>query len=228
MLSQRKIIYNLCCRSGKINLPELKDPPTYLAKLLKYDGDARSKRFLRQIRSYNSLFAFTSLGASVDKSINNGSAPCVFKINGVVHHRIGGLLPQRGAPPKFAQLYIYDTENEIKNRMDIFEKDKPSDEPDPKIVAGLTSMLDEHNELVKAFRFARDRLQAHGDHKVALRLLGCDSRDEIQYNLPTSGEIAGIVVGDYSNSQYTYDVMVQSTDARLRRVSALHPCYMAL
>lgn len=112
--------------------------------------------------------------------------------------------------------------------MDIFEKDKPSDEPDPKIVAGLTSMLDEHNELVKAFRFARDRLQAHGDHKVALRLLGCDSRDEIQYNLPTSGEIAGIVVGDYSNSQYTYDVMVQSTDARLRRVSALHPCYTAL
>lgn len=209
-------------------MPELKGPPPFLARLLKFDGDARSKRFLRQIRSYNSLFAFTSLGANVDKSINNGSAPCVFKINGVVHHRIGGLLPQRGAPPKFAQLYIYDTENEIKNRMNIFEKDSSSDEPDPNIVAGLTSMLDEHNDLVKAFRFARQRLEDHGDQKIALRLLGCDSRDEIQYNLPTSGEIAGIVVGDYSSGEYTYDVMVQSTDSRLRRVSALHPCYMAL
>lgn len=221
-------MYNLCCRGGKISLPELKHPPSLLAELLKFDGGVRSKRFLRQIRSYNSLFAFTSLGANIDKTINNGTAPCVFKINGVVHHRIGGLLPQQGAPPKFAQLYIYDTENETANRMNIFERDNLSDEPDPEIVRDLGSMLDEHNDLVKAFRFARDRLKDHGDQKVALRLLGCDSRDEIQYNLPTSGEIAGIVVGDYSAGQYTYDVMVQSSNARLRRVSALHPSYMAL
>ena len=58
-LAKRKIVYNLCCRGGKINLKPYKKPPTPLADLLKFDGDARSKRFLKQIRSYNSLFAFT-------------------------------------------------------------------------------------------------------------------------------------------------------------------------
>jgi hypothetical protein len=83
-----------------------KKPPEPLCTLLQFDGDARSKRFLRQIRSYNSLFAFTSLGAAVDRTINSGNAPYVFKINGVVHHRIGTLLPHQGTRPRFAQLYI--------------------------------------------------------------------------------------------------------------------------
>lgn len=227
-VSQRRIVYNLCCRGGKISLPELKYPPDMLAKLLKFDGDAQSKRFLRQIRSYNSLFAFTSLGADVEKSINNGTAPYVFKINGVVHHRIGSLLPQCGAKPKFAQLYIYDTENETANRINIFDRENSNDEPDPSIVTGLGAMLDQHNDLVKSFRYARDRLNEHGNEQIALRLLGCNAKDEVQYNLPTSGEIAGIIVGDSSNDAYTYDVVVQSSDNRLRQVSALHPSYMAL
>lgn len=105
-ISKRKIVYNLCCKSGKIQLPKLCKPPEPLATLLKFNGDARSKRFLRKIRSYNSMFAFTSMGAAVDKSINTGNSPYVFKINGVVHHRIGTLLPSHGKQPKFAQLYI--------------------------------------------------------------------------------------------------------------------------
>lgn len=98
-------------------------PPDILANLLRFDGDTRSKRFLKQIRSYNSLFAFTSLGATVDRTINNGTSPYVFKINGVVHHRIGTLLPHHGTRPKFAQLYIYDTDHEPQNGLDIFEGD---------------------------------------------------------------------------------------------------------
>jgi hypothetical protein len=30
---------------------------------------------------------------------------------------MGSMLPPPGEPPKFAQLYIYDTENEVANRM---------------------------------------------------------------------------------------------------------------
>jgi hypothetical protein len=123
---RREIVYNLCCRSNKISLEHYKRPPAPLADLIRFDGDARSKRFLRQIRSYNSLFAFTSLGASVDKTINNGSAPYVFKINGVVHHRIGSLVPNRGSKPKFAQLYIHDTQHEVQNCLGLFESDGDS------------------------------------------------------------------------------------------------------
>jgi hypothetical protein len=88
-----KIVYNLCCKGGKINLKTYKKSPEPLCKLLRFDGDAQAKQFLRQIRSYNCLFAFTSLGAAVDRTINNGTSPYVFKINGIVHYRIGTLLP---------------------------------------------------------------------------------------------------------------------------------------
>jgi hypothetical protein len=71
-----------------VNLKPFECPPPLLADLLKFDGGTRSRRFLRLIRSYNSLFAFTSFGAAIDKTINNDTAPYVFKINGVVHHRI--------------------------------------------------------------------------------------------------------------------------------------------
>jgi hypothetical protein len=122
---------------------------------------------LRQIRSYNSLFAFTSLGANIDKTINNGSAPYVFKINGVMHHRIGTLLPRRGIRSKFAQLYIYDTEHEAQNRPGIFEiDDRVADQPEPDIVLSLLGTLNEHNQLFKAFRYARDRLAQKGDQKI--------------------------------------------------------------
>ena len=228
-VSKRKIVYNLCCRSGKIQLPKLAHPPEPLATLLKFNGDARSKRFLRQIRSYNSMFAFTSMGASIDRTINTGNAPYVFKINGVVHHRIGSLLPSRGKQPKFAQLYIYDPENEVQNRMNIFENDSVgSEQADPAIVDALSKMLDSENKLVQTFRYARERLLEHGDQKLTLRLLGCNAKTEIQYNLPTSNEIAAIIVGDYSAAEYTYDILVHDNDVGLRRVSSLHPAYMSL
>lgn len=225
----RKIIYNLCCRGGKIEFKPHKKPPAPLAELLRFDGDARSKKFLRQIRSYNSLFAFTSLGASIDRMINNGTAPYVFKINGVVHHRIGTLLPRRGARPKFAQLYIYDTEHEQQNRLGVFDiDDNSADQPDPAIMESLLHMLNEHNQLVKAFRYARERLDHDGNEKITLRLLGCNTKDDVCYNLPSSGEVAAIIVGDYSADEYTYDVLIQDKESGLRRVSCLHPAYMSL
>jgi hypothetical protein len=228
-MTQRKIIYNLCCKGGKIRLETYKKPPEPLCTLLQFDGDARSKRFLRQIRSYNSLFAFTSLGAAVDRTINSGNAPYVFKINGVVHHRIGTLLPHQGTRPRFAQLYIYDTENEIQNRLNLFESDDNTRvQPDPDTALSLMNMLNENNQLVKAFRYARERIEEEPGKEVTLRLLGCNTRDDVRYNLPSSGEIAAVIIGDYSAAEYTYDVLVHDKKSGLKRVSYLHPCYMAL
>ena len=41
-------------------------------------------------------------------------------LNGQNFHKIGSLLPVEGRLPKFSQLYIYDTQNEISNRMTHF------------------------------------------------------------------------------------------------------------
>jgi len=78
--------------------------------------DAKSKFFVKHIRRYNSMFSFTSMGGKIDKSINRGNAPFIFRLHGQNFHSMGSLLPEDGCRPKFSQLYIYDTENETLNR----------------------------------------------------------------------------------------------------------------
>jgi hypothetical protein len=62
------------------------------------------------------------MGGNIDKNINKGEGPCVFLINGQVQHRIGSLLPSPNKIPKFTELYIFDTKNEIQNRIRALQK----------------------------------------------------------------------------------------------------------
>ena len=57
------------------------------------------------------------MGCNINKNINKGEGPYVFRINGQAHHRIASLLPSPNKIPKFAELFIFDTENEIQNRI---------------------------------------------------------------------------------------------------------------
>ena len=119
---------------------------------------------MRSIRKYNSIFCFTSLGAYVDNSINVGGAAYVLEMNGVVYHYIGPLLPPEGFPPRFAQLYMIDTSDEIDGRMNVFSRDDGGSlYPDPQVIAALFRMLDMHNHLVHKFRLARQSLCSPDD-----------------------------------------------------------------
>jgi len=77
----------------------------------------KSNHFRDNIRSYNSMFSFTSMGGKVDAFVNQTKGPRTFKLSGQNYHQISSLLPPEGSNPKFAQLYIYDIENEVQNRM---------------------------------------------------------------------------------------------------------------
>lgn len=110
---------SLCCMKGKITIPYMIQPPT-LIKNLFIGSDHRSNHFISNIRSYNNVFAFTSLGGKIEHGMNSGRGPPQFVISGQNYHRIGSLIPGDGNRPKFAQLYIYDTENEISNRLSHF------------------------------------------------------------------------------------------------------------
>jgi hypothetical protein len=108
--------FSLCCMEGRIEIAPFKRLPRQLYDLY-HKNDKKSKFFMENIRSFNSMFAFTSMGATIDKTKNDGNAPPVFVLNGENYHQIGSLLPKDGDQPKFAQLYIYDTDNELSNRM---------------------------------------------------------------------------------------------------------------
>lgn len=168
------------------------------------------------------------MGSNVDNNINVGG-PYVFRINGLVYHRIGSLLPPEEAIPNFAQLYIYDTENEVSNRIAALSSaDADESDLDLDIVHGLIEMLDECNPLVKQFRMARDLLQAHGNERAGIRIVGAEIGDSVQFNLPTSDELAGLIVGDFSLENYHRDVIVDSIPCGLQHTSPLHPAFMAL
>ncbi|OMO64423.1 hypothetical protein COLO4_32055 [Corchorus olitorius] len=102
---------------GLVRLPALRDPPPFLDDLFDHSKGGLHEHFRSNIRTYNSLIQFTSLGGKIDSSINDGSFPFIFRVNNQTHHRIGPLLPPQGRHPTFSQLYIYDTQNELANRM---------------------------------------------------------------------------------------------------------------
>ena len=104
---QKHIVYHSCCRGGRISLPKHRPFPPPLCDLIKFNGGPVANNFMKLIRQNNSMFSFTSLGVDIDKSINTGRGPYIFRINGVVHHRIGSLIPNEGNRPQSAQLYIY-------------------------------------------------------------------------------------------------------------------------
>jgi len=111
--------FSICCQKGKVQLPFLQEPPKLLLELLN-GQDSRSQHYLQNIKSYNSMFSFTSIGGNIHSSINDGYGPPQFILHGQNYHRIGSFLPDSGSSPKFAQLYIYDTQNEVSNRLSHF------------------------------------------------------------------------------------------------------------
>lgn len=58
------------------------------------------------------MFSMTSFGANVDENVNDNLGPYVFRVSGQISHKIGSLSPD----PRFLQLYLFDTENEVENR----------------------------------------------------------------------------------------------------------------
>lgn len=109
--------FSLCCTRGKIVLPVFpKEPPSLLWNLYT-NNHPKSKHFMENIRRYNTMFSFTSMGGKVDHKYNNGRGPYVYRLQGQNCHRMGGLVPVDANPPIFSQLYIYDTTNEVENRL---------------------------------------------------------------------------------------------------------------
>ncbi|KAL3616160.1 hypothetical protein CASFOL_039550, partial [Castilleja foliolosa] len=189
-------LYPTCCGNGKISLPQMKTPPPQLLELTSGNG-ARSKHFLQNMRAYNSMFAFTSMGGKIDRSVNTGNGPPVFKLYGQNYHLIGGLVPTEGEQPKFAQLYIYDTSNEVANRINSVRSSDNATNLQEDVVDELKAMLDQNNILVQWFRMAKEKISEVGNNNVSLKLIGRRSSQPTTYNLPDASEVAALIVGDF-------------------------------
>jgi len=90
------------------------------------------------------MFSMTSFGAQVDASINDGSSPYVFKVTGQVCHWLGSLCPPENESPRFLQMYVYDTQNEVSNRLRFFSGSDTGLSTD--VVSLIVDVLGETNE----------------------------------------------------------------------------------
>ncbi|XP_044348455.1 uncharacterized protein [Triticum aestivum] len=184
------------------------------------------------------MFAMTSMGAKVIESINDGRAPYVFKISGQVCHRIGSLMRPENHRPEYAQLYIYDTEHEVRNHINITASSRPSSSRSSSIrpsfnanhdiVQSLISMLNTHNPIVKLFRTARERLTADAPDQFFIRLYGKPDTHGDIYSAPVASEVVGLVVGDIGSTDVGRDIIIDNRSSGLQQINEKHCKFMAM
>jgi hypothetical protein len=172
---------------------------------------------------YDSMLAFTSLGANVDESVTRGTTPYSFRIQGELYHKLRSLCPVEGQRPQFAQLYIYDTENECQNRHVVM----PSF--DPTTLDRLLTMMYNINPYVEVFKMAKDMMATKGvPTDLKLRLITSRTKDARQYNVPTADEVITLMVGDGSEAIDKHDIIVAQQAGSFQPISELHVGYKAL
>ncbi|KAI5404584.1 hypothetical protein KIW84_051659 [Lathyrus oleraceus] len=107
---------DMCCKGGKVTISQVLAPDDILQLFL--DNSTEDRHFRQYIRSYNHVMSFTPLGVHVDESlVATGRGIYTFRAQGVIYHKIGGFHPNQDSRSHYLQLYIYDNDHELQNRM---------------------------------------------------------------------------------------------------------------
>ncbi|OAD66801.1 hypothetical protein PHYBLDRAFT_70206 [Phycomyces blakesleeanus NRRL 1555(-)] len=222
--SLRSPTFSMCCNKGKHVLPQIVLTPTGIAELLNY-RTRNGKKFLENIRSYNSTMSFTSLGAKIDTSVgNNINGAYNFRIHRTICHRIGSILPVTESDIthlKFAQIYIYDSAAQIDQRQ------YHSPQLERSVLEKIQPILMETNPFVHLFRTMDQISQEKGQSiDLTLRLVAEGPRDQRRYNAPTASEIAVLIM---NNEEGTSRDIVLHTRANFQQnINEYHRSYDAL
>ena len=196
--------FQMCCSNGKAILRPLGTIPTAISDLFR-GNSTEAKEFKQNIRSYNSALSFTSMNANLDRSVaNNISGAYAFRIHdGVQHLKSSSLVPSDDmssatAPhPKFAQIYIFDTDNKLRNRMNV----AGNSEVDQNTMATLQRVMHDINPFVSQFKTMKELAeeQPEGIQDVRMVFRSQGTPDPRRYNDPTASEIGVLIVGATDN-----------------------------
>ncbi|PWA99247.1 hypothetical protein CTI12_AA003570 [Artemisia annua] len=93
-------------------------------------------------------------------------------------------------------------------------------------IAVAIMVLDNHNELVKLFRTARDKMEDADVPSFKLKLFGVVGTK--QYDLPAGDSIGAIVFEGGPDVSTNYDVIIETRGGQPQRIDKLNPHYMAL
>ncbi|XLR40667.1 hypothetical protein S83_025327, partial [Arachis hypogaea] len=198
----------MCCNGGKVSLPRVNAPQELLEIFL--DPSAEGNHFRKHIRGYNHVFSFTSCGVHIDEQLAiTGHGIYTFRAQGSIYHSIGGFHPDQGTRPRFLQLYIYDTDHELQNRM------LKNTQLHKTLVFKLQQLLHRYNPFLHVFRQLAQRSDVH-ECSLVIRERPAN---QPQYSLPTASQVAAIIVDDDVETIIRgRDIKVQTHAGSLRRI----------
>lgn len=195
----------LCCKGGLVDILDIPAPPELLQ--LFTGQTTESRNFWQNIRAYNHAFSFTSMGVTFDESMSAfNQGIYTFRAHGAIYHKIGSLLPEYGTRPRYLQMFNYDTEHEMKNRL------IESLNLHLETIEKISNILDLINPFVQTFR----KLARHPYLHQCRLLIKEKPSIERQYSLPTASQVAAILVGadDYMEAN-DRDIVVEITGGTL-------------
>lgn len=168
---------SFCCMKGRTKLAT-QVVPEELYNLFTSQSNL-GKLFRDNVRTYNTNFAFTSMGVNLDNSVSNMKAGVyTFRAMGGIYHKIDQLVPRDGKA-RYLQLYFYDSETELTNRLQWTNLDKRIFEIVRRVLAT--------NPYVTTFRSLGD-LGPLDQYRVTLN--ASVELDQRVYNKPTTSEVA--------------------------------------
>jgi hypothetical protein len=188
-----------CCVDEQISLVS-NDVSDELYKLFT-SNSTESIDFLKYVRTFNNKFALTSFEIKYDKNLcirNKGIH--TFKVQGQVYHYINDLLPLDGHP-SCLQLYFYDTEHEIENRI------HDSDRLNPFISNKIINIFKVNPYC--AFFYTLKNVPDLENHQIHIRTDA--ALDQRVYNALLSSQVAVIWVEENASKQHkSRDIVVFS------------------
>ncbi|XP_019233403.1 PREDICTED: uncharacterized protein LOC109214007 [Nicotiana attenuata] len=188
--------------------------PTELSELY-FGNTEESENFRTYIRTYNNMFAFTSLGVKYDKELARRNCGIyTFRVQGQMYHFIDDLVPSN-EKPRNLQLYFYDNDNELANRMACSTRINES------IVKKLMDILKVNPYTI----FLRSLLNVPqlSDFYIALK---CHSTlDQRTYNLPSASEIAALWLEENPRDTSAPHIRIYTHSNRSRLVHYYYGCY---
>lgn len=218
--------FTICCHKGKIK-SDIVSPievPELLRKLIT-ENDDESKHYLNNIRSYNNALAFASVQANICTFKNRG--PYCYKIHGQLYHSVGTLHPDNGNPPKYAGLFILDSESALNYRMNGgTHKECKTD-----VMTSLMNMLHNVNPYAKLFQHmvhVEENLKLTSADSVPtyhLTFSVDNTFDKRRYNPSTTGEIAAVFLSDDGTppNNISFTIHSKASGHQVKRISALNP-----
>jgi hypothetical protein len=207
----------MCCCGGKVKLAEWIPLHTFIKELLLND-DERSRKFYKNIRAYNCLFSFVSLGVQLDKRLNSSEkGPYCFSIQGSLYHRIGSLIPNEGCSPAYAQIYFFDTDfdKQVDRHFSIFQ------DLDREVISGIQSALNETHPHIQVLRCAREKWIE--TEPLSIKLVDKRSKNDKRYCQPTCSEVA-VIMSDSIIEDHR-DIILTTKENELKKIDELNAAY---